>query len=166
MGGQLSREVLFRKRHYSLSDIQTVHRLHRKTRRLNTWPTWPLLSIFQNLQFSRKRLSKEKLNGALFSDYEIMLIQNLWSTIAVDKEAFGIQVYRRIFECEPCLKVLFGWMDIDDEQMEFNPAFRRQANAIINLIDKCVRCLDKIDVRSALTKSLSHQSKRSPLYFS
>lgn len=108
--------------------------------RQNRFREWFLFKIWG------RKLCKEKLDGSLFSEYEKFIIQNSWSIIAINKESFGLKVYRRIFECEPQLKLLFGRMDIEDDQMEFNTAFRKQAQAITEVIDKCVRCIDQLEV--------------------
>lgn len=91
-------------------------------------------------------VSKEKSYEKLLSEYEVMLIQESWKPIAVDMEEFGRKVYKRVFECEPDLKIFFAWPDIKDEELEYIPEFRRQAAAIISVIDRCVKKVENIEV--------------------
>lgn len=136
----------------SFKEIQTVHRLHSDS--LSKELSSPLDTILQCVHKSstHQNLLKEKQDGKLFSEYQINLIRESWKQCFFDKEQFSINVYLRIFECEPELKIFFSWHDIEPDKLINFPSFRRQARAIMNTIDMCVQCLENIQVRHTFQK--------------
>lgn len=148
MGGSVTRHRLVKRK--SFTDIQTVHRLTRQVPQpLIRSFTLSALKLFRVVNHSNNSnqslLSKDKGNE-MFSEYEIQMVRDSWRKVREINENFGLEVYRRIFECEPNMKMLFSWRDIKTENLLNEPQFRRQAFAIMGVIDRCVQSMDKIQV--------------------
>lgn len=128
-----------RQLNYSLSRSlsSSAASLYRSIRRFSS-------SLSSSIRRRSSELSKEKSNEKMFSDYEVQLIRRSWKQVFIDKEKFSMNVYLRIFECEPELKLFFSWHDIETDKLIYQPTFKRQALAILNVIDKSVQCLENI----------------------